>query len=165
VTQAPDGNVRETLAGNVHPLARSENLRGAAADSLPMPRILLLLKRRDAQQAALQSLMDAQQDKSSPRYHAWLTPDEFGEQFGPSDADLLAVTDWLSGQGFQNVRVAAGRTVIEFGGNAGQVRRAFGTQIQNYAVHGTDLPERVGDGGGGSGGPAVTSITLATSNA
>jgi len=87
-------------------------------------------------------LMDAQQDKSSPRYHAWLTPDEFGEQFGPSDADLLAVTDWLSGQGFQNVQVAAGRTVIEFGGNAGQVRRAFGTQIQNYAVHGTDLPER-----------------------
>src|SRR6266851_1908149 len=102
-----------------------------------MPRILLLLKRSDQQEAALQSLMGAQQDKSSPNYHAWLTPDQFGKQFGASDTDLQAVTDWLTAQGFQNVRVAAGRTVIEFSGSAGQVMQAFGTQIQSYAVNGT----------------------------
>src|SRR6266851_5340307 len=102
-----------------------------------MPRILLLLKRSDQQEAALQSLMEAQQDKSSPNYHAWLTPDQFGKQFGASDTDLQAVTDWLTAQGFQDVRVAAGRTVIEFSGSAGQVQNAFATQIQNYAVNGT----------------------------
>jgi subtilase family serine protease len=137
VTQAPDGKTRVTLPGNVHPLARAENSRGAVEDSLAMPRILLLLKRSDQQEAALQSLMEAQQDKSSPNYHAWLTPDQFGKQFGPSEPDLQALTDWLTAQGFQNVRVAAGRTVIEFSGSAGQVQNAFGTQIQNYAVNGT----------------------------
>jgi subtilase family serine protease len=137
VTQAPDGKTRVTLTGNVHPLARAENSRGAVEDSLAMPRILLLLKRSDQQEAALQSLMEAQQDKSSPNYHAWLTPDQFGKQFGPSEPDLQALTDWLTAQGFQNVRVAAGRTVIEFSGSAGQVQNAFGTQIQNYAVNGT----------------------------
>jgi Pro-kumamolisin, activation domain len=109
VTQAPDGKTRVTLTGNVHPLARAENSRGAVEDSLAMPRILLQLKRSDQQQAALQSLMEAQQDKSSPNYHAWLTPDQFGKQFGASDTDLQAVTDWLTAQGFQNVQVAAGR--------------------------------------------------------
>jgi len=137
VTQAPDGKTRVTLTGNVHPLARAQNSRGAVEDSLAMPRILLLLKRSDQQEAALQSLMEAQQDKSSPNYHAWLTPDQFGKQFGASDTDLQAVTDWLTAQGFQNVRVAAGRTVIEFSGSAGQVMQAFGTQIQIYAVNGT----------------------------
>src|ERR1700720_1181398 len=110
VTQAPDGKTRVTLTGNVHPLARAENSRGAVVDSLAMPRILLLLKRSDQQQAALQSLMEAQQDKSSPNYHAWLTPDQFGKHFGASDTDLQAVTDWLTAQGFQNLQVAAGRT-------------------------------------------------------
>ena len=38
VTQTPDGNLRVTLTGNLHPLARTENNRGAAADSLPMQR-------------------------------------------------------------------------------------------------------------------------------
>ena len=136
VTQIPDGNGRVTLKGNVHPLARAEYDRGAVTDSLPMQRILLLLKRSDAQEAALQSFMDAQQDKSSANYHVWLTPDEFGKQYGPSDANVQAVTDWLSAQGFQNVRVAAGRNVIEFSGSAGQVRQAFTTQIQNYVVNG-----------------------------
>ena len=137
VTHAPDDGVRVKLAGNVHPLARAENNAGAAADSLPMERILLLIKRSDAQESALRELMEAQQDKSSPSYHAWLTPDEFGKRFGPSDSDLRVVTDWLSGQGFQNVRVAAGRNIVEFTGSAGRVKQAFGTQIQNYQVNGS----------------------------
>ena len=125
VTRKPDENVRVTLAGNVHPRARAAYSRGAVADSLRMDRILLLLKRSEDQETALQALVEAQQDKSSPNYHGWLTPDEFGKQFGPSDADLQAVTDWLSAQGFEKVRVSAGRTVIEFNANAGQVRQAF----------------------------------------
>ena len=136
VTRTPDENVQVTLAGNVHPRARAEYSRGAVADSLRMDRILLLLKRSEDQETALQALVEAQQDKSSPNYHAWLTPDGFGKQFGPSDADLQAVTDWLSSQGFENLRVTAGRTVIEFSAVAGQVRRAFGTPIENFQVDG-----------------------------
>jgi subtilase family serine protease len=137
VTHVPDDRVRVKLAGNVHPLARTANSAGAVADSLAMERILLLIKRSEAQEVALRELLEAQQDKSSANYHKWLTPEEFGKQFGPSDADLQAVTDWLNGQGFQNVRVAAGRNVVEFSGSAGRVKQAFGTQMQNYQVNGS----------------------------
>jgi len=136
ITQAPDNSSRITLKGGVHPLARAEFSRGAVADSLPMDRILLLLRRSDEQEVSLQSLLEAQQDKSSPNYHQWLTPEMFGKQFGPSDADIQSVTDWLAREGFHGIHLGPGRSVIEFSGTADQVRQAFSTQMQNYAVNG-----------------------------
>lgn len=136
VTDTVSESVRVTLKGNVHPLARAEFERGAVADSLPMKRILLLLKRSDEQEAALLALLDTQQDKSSPNYHKWLTPEEFGKQFGTSDADLQAIKTWLAAQGMQDISVGPGRNVIEFSGTAGQVRQAFTAEIHNYEVNG-----------------------------
>ena len=127
-----------TLRGNTHPLARPEYDQGAAPDSLPMERMLLVLQRSAEQEAALRKLLDEQQIKSSPNYHMWLTPEQFGQQFGPADADIQAVTDWLASQGFQVSRVAAGRTVIEFSGTAGQVRQAFHTEIHKFVVNGEE---------------------------
>jgi hypothetical protein len=127
-----------TLRGNTHPLARPEFDQGAAPDSLPAERILLVLRRSPEQETALRKLLDEQQIKSSPNYHMWLTPEQFGEQFGPADADIQAVTDWLTSQGFQVNRVATGRTVIEFSGTAGAVRQAFHTEIHKFVVNGAE---------------------------
>ncbi|MGB8477031.1 MAG: Ig-like domain repeat protein [Candidatus Acidiferrum sp.] len=136
ITQAVNEKSLLVLKGNVHPLARSEFDQGAVSDGLPLHRMLLLLKRSPEQEAALQALLDEQQDKSSPNYHAWLTPAQFGRQFGPADADIQTVTSWLQSQGFQIDNVSAGRTVIEFSGNAVQVRSAFHTEIHSYLVNG-----------------------------
>ena len=138
ITQAVDMENLVTLQGNTHPLARPEYDQGAAPDSLPMERMLLVLQRSAEQEAALRKLLDEQQIKSSPNYHMWLTPEQFGQQFGPADADIQAVTDWLGSQGFQVSRVAAGRTVIEFSGTAGAVRQAFHTEIHKFVVNGEE---------------------------
>jgi hypothetical protein len=119
-------------------LARPEFDQGAAPDSLATERMLLVLKRSSEQETALRKLLDAQQTKSSPNYHMWLTPELFGRQFGPADADIQAVTNWLMSQGFQVNRVAAGRTVIEFSGTAGAVRQALHTEIHKYVVNGEE---------------------------
>lgn len=50
-----------TLRGNTHPLAQAQFDRGAAPPDLPMARMLLVLKRSDAQESALQKLLDDQQ--------------------------------------------------------------------------------------------------------
>src|SRR5271157_1067300 len=144
VTQPVDAKNLVTLRGNTHPLARPEYDQGAAPDSLPTERMLLVLKRSAEQEAALRSLLDEQQIKSSPNYHMWLTPEQFGEQFGPADADIQAITDWLTSQGFQVNRVGAGRTVIEFSGTAGTVRQAFHTEIHKFVMNGEEL-FRLGD--------------------
>ena len=136
VTQRVDANRLVTLPGNTHPLARVRYDQGAAPADLPMNRVLLTLKRSAGQESALQTLLVQQQTKSSPNYHKWLTPDQFGQQFGPADTDIQAVTSWLASSGFQNVKVSRGRTVIEFSGTAAQIQSALHTTIHKYLVNG-----------------------------
>jgi subtilase family serine protease len=136
ITQPIDESNLVTLKGNRHPLAQARYDQGAAADSQPMNRILVMLQRSPAQETALRQLLDAQKSASSPNFHQWLTPAEFGQQFGPSDSDIAAVTSWLQSHGFTINRVSAGRTVIEISGNAGQIRSAFHTEIHQYLVNG-----------------------------
>ena len=131
--------------GNIHPLARAEFDHGAVAESQPMTRMLLLLQRSAEQEAALQQLLEAQQTKGSSSYHAWLTPEQFGAQFGPSDADLQKVTDWLTRQGFAIPKVSKGRTTIEFNGTVAQVRDAFQTDIHKFSVNGKEHFANVSD--------------------
>ncbi len=95
ITQAVDENQRVILEGNTHPLARPQFDQGAAPADLPLNRMLLVLKHSPEQESALRQLLDEQQDKSSPNYHKWVTPDEFGKKFGPADQDIQVTTAWL----------------------------------------------------------------------
>jgi hypothetical protein len=136
VTERVDTSRLVTLKGNTHPLARAQYDQGAAPPDLPMNRMLLILKRSADQEAALQNLLVQQQTKGSPNFHKWLTPDLFGQQFGPADADIQAVTSWLASYGFQSIKVSRGRTVIEFSGTAAQIQAGLHTTIHRYVVNG-----------------------------
>jgi Pro-kumamolisin, activation domain/Bacterial Ig-like domain (group 3) len=136
ITAAIDENRLVTLKGNTHPYATAANDRGEAPSGTPMRRMLLVLQRSAQQESALESLMEQQQDKSSANFHSWLTPQQFGQQFGPGDQDIQTVTAWLQGHGFEVTRVSNGRTVVEFSGTAGQVRNAFHASIHQYEVGG-----------------------------
>jgi len=135
ITQALDESHLTVLKGNTHPLARPEYDLGTAPATLPMERMLLVLKRSDEQEAALRKLLDDQQDKNSPNYHKWVTPEQFGAQYGPTDADMQTITSWLQSHGFQ-VGTTKGRSVLEFSGSASQVQEAFHTTIHKYLVNG-----------------------------
>ncbi len=145
ITQAVDGQKLVRLVGNTHPLAQAQYDRGAVPDSQPMDRMLLLLQRSAEQERALRQLLDEQQTKTSPRYHAWLTAEEFGQQFGPADADIQVVADWLASQGFLGINVSQGKTVIQFTGTAGQVQSAFHTEIHKFLVNGEERNANVSD--------------------
>jgi subtilase family serine protease len=134
ITQPVNDSNLVVLHRNVHPLARPEYDRGLAPASLPMERMMLLLKRSPQQEAALEALLAQQQDRNSPNYHRWLTPAQFGADFGPSDQDIQTIETWLESQGFSIDRVSNGRTVIEFSGSAGEVQNAFHTQIHRYVL-------------------------------
>ena len=127
-----------TLSGNVHPLARPEFDQGIANPATRLDRMLLVLNSSPTQQADLDALLTAQQDPSSPLYHHWLTPAEFGARFGALDADLAQVTAWLGAQGFTIDEIAAGRRHIAFSGSVAQVAAAFRTTLHIYRVNETD---------------------------
>jgi len=144
-TRGIDDSSRVVLRGNTDPRAESQFDRGPAPDSQPVNRILLLLQRSPQQESVLRRLLDTQQARSSPDYHRWLTPSEFGRQFGPADADIEAVSSWLTSDGFAVKGVSAGKTIIEFSGNVGQIRRAFRTQIHRYVINHTEYLANASD--------------------
>jgi subtilase family serine protease len=135
ITAPVDETKLTVLPGNTHPLARPQFDRGLAPGSLAMEHILLVLKQSPAQQAALEKLLADQQDKSSPNYHKWLSPDEFGQQFGASEQDIQTVRSWLQSHGFQVNSVTNGRNIIDFSGTAAQVQSAFHTEIHSYVLN------------------------------
>lgn len=136
ITQAVNESKMITLQGNTHPYARAEFDRGAAPASLAMDRMMLVLKRSPLQESTLATFLAAQVDPTSPSYHKWLTPDQFGARFGAADEDIAQIISWLGSQGFQVTGASHGRGIIEFSGNAGQVQSAFRTAIHSYNVNG-----------------------------
>jgi len=134
----PDDDKRIVLPGNTYPLAHAEFDRGPAPDGLSLDRMLLLLKRSPEQDAELATFLEEQQDPNSSNFHAWLSPEQFGERFGANRQDIEKITQWLSSHGFVIGSVSNGRTVIDFSGTAGQVREAFHTQIHKYLVNGVE---------------------------
>ncbi len=127
-----------TLAGNVHPLARGEFDVGVVSAETPLDRMVLELEPSAAQQAELDSLLEAQHDAGSPLYHRWLTPAEYGSRFGASARDLARIAAWLAGHGFVVEEIAASGRLVVFSGNAGMVADTFHTEIRRYVVNGVE---------------------------
>ena len=120
------------LSRHVPPSARPEYDLGAVDSSMPIRYATLHL----TPAAGLEAFLAEQQSESSPNFHRWLTPEQFGDRFGLSKGDADKVRAWLESQGLQVHDVARGRLWITFSGTALQVGRAFQTQIHRYNVDG-----------------------------
>ncbi|MGD0348363.1 MAG: protease pro-enzyme activation domain-containing protein [Terracidiphilus sp.] len=125
-----------TLKGNTHPFANARHDMGKVANSLPMTDLILVLSRDPAQQAAFDAYVAGEYDQNSPNFHQWLTPDQIGEQFGPSLTDIQTITNWLTGHGFTISPMTRDHMTIRFSGTAEQVESTFHTEIHNLVVKG-----------------------------
>src|SRR6185437_16571778 len=87
------------LPGNTHRLATAQYDQGAVDPAMRMEDIMLLTRPSASQQADLDQLLAEQRNPSSPEYHKWLTPEQFGNRFGLSTSDHSKVVAWLASQG------------------------------------------------------------------
>jgi subtilase family serine protease len=136
VTQKIDESQVVRLSGSVHPLAQARYDQGPVADSFAANRLLLLLNRPPEREAALQQFLSDVHRPGSASFHQWLTPEAFGQRFGPADADLQAVQAWLTSKGLAVARVTKSKQYIEFSGTAAQLRGAFRADIHQFNVAG-----------------------------
>jgi subtilase family serine protease len=125
-----------TLKGNTHPAANAKNDRGRVSADLPMTDLVLVLSRSPEQQAAFEKFVAGQYDPASPDFHQWLTPDEVGTKFGPSETDIATISRWLTGHGLSVDQVTKDRMSIRFSGTAAMVESAFHTEMHNLEVNG-----------------------------
>ncbi|HEY6292081.1 MAG TPA: S53 family peptidase [Terriglobia bacterium] len=93
-------------------------------------------KLTSGQQAALDTLLQQQQDPTSSSYHRWLTPEQYADRFGLTTSDLAKVVSWLQDMGFSIDETARSRTWVAFSGDADQVEASFHTSIHHYVMNG-----------------------------
>jgi uncharacterized protein (TIGR03437 family) len=136
VTRQINGGQIQVVKGNLHPLARPQFDRGPLDPSSALDHVLLLYKLSAPQQTELDQLLAAQQNPSSPRFHKWLTPEGFADQFGVSPSDNATVVRWLQSQGLTVNESGRGRNWVAFSGTAGKISSALKTSIRRYQVNG-----------------------------
>ena len=87
--------------------------------------------------AQLASLAKAVSDPSSSQYGQFLTTAQYDQQFAPTDAQVAAVSQWLTGAGLDIVTVGPDHHYVAVSGSADAINAAFGTQLALYQVNGT----------------------------
>ena len=116
-----------TLAGN-HP-AQAETLP-SAGDADADQSLTMEIRFAVHNRAALDQLLEQQQDPNSPNYHKWLKSGEFDRRFGATPAEIDAVVEWLDGEGF-TVR-SSSPDYVRFSGTVGQAEHSFAVRIVKF---------------------------------
>ncbi len=136
VARPVDAGQIRAVPGSLHRSAQPEFDRGAVDPGMRMDYMLLFIRPSAAEQSDLDQLLADQQNPSSPRFHQWLTPEQFGSRFGLSSSDHSKIVAWLSSEGFTVNETGRGRNWIAFSGTAGQVSRALHTPIHRFEARG-----------------------------
>ena len=131
-----DSLQRVSLKGSAHPLAQAQFLAGHAEASAQLTGVTLHFKPSDAQQAALDTLLAAQRNPSSPQYRKWLTPAQYASRFGLTAADTGKVAQWLSAQGLTVNKITP--LQVSFSGDVAHLESAFQTTINRYQINGEE---------------------------
>jgi pseudomonalisin len=120
------------LTGHIPAWATAARQTATPVDlSAPM-NISLVLRRDPAVEAAFEQLLTDQQNPASPHYHQWLTPQQIGTLYGPTQSDLDAITTWATGQGLKLVSVQPNRVIVELTGSTAAVASVFRTSFANF---------------------------------
>jgi subtilase family serine protease len=136
VVSAVNNGSRVSLSGTISGRAKHSVDLGLAPADHKLTSLSLRFSMTQAQQADLNQLLAAQLSPSSPSYHQWLTPEQFGARFGLSSNDLTKVSAWLTSQGFAITSVARSSTFITFSGTVAQAQQAFGASIHTVSLNG-----------------------------
>lgn len=88
------------LRNTVSPRVAHALDRGQVSPATRIEGMTIYFQPTAEQTMALNQLLTAQQTLGLPWYHQWLTPAEYANLFGMSNADLAKVEGWLQSQGF-----------------------------------------------------------------
>jgi len=84
--------------------------------------------------AGLEAFVASTADPGSANYRKFLTPSQFAERYGQSDATVMQVLSYLTSMGMKPSRVHGNRLLISVQASNAQIANAFGTVMHNYQV-------------------------------
>ncbi len=82
--------------------------------------------------AALTNLLGQLYDPNSRQYHHFLTPEQFTEKFGPTEADYRAIAALAQVSGLTATHTHRNRTLLDLSGAVGDVEKPFHVTLREY---------------------------------
>ncbi|MFD8597032.1 protease pro-enzyme activation domain-containing protein [Kitasatospora sp. NPDC059646] len=126
----PNASARVALPQTVTPaVARSHKQGDVPADR--QISVAVSLKLRNT--AELDRFLSAVSTPGTTEFGHYLTPAQFNERFGPTQADVDQVRAFLTAQGLKVASVSENRQVVNATGSASAVAAAFGTHESTYS--------------------------------
>jgi hypothetical protein len=98
----------------------------------PTQMLRLAIALKPPQLAAEEQFLQELQDRTSPLYHHYLTPEQWNARFAPSAQDEQAVVDWANAQGLTVTQRYANRLDVDVAAPVSAINNAFGIQISNF---------------------------------
>ena len=135
ITRPINDQVTLPLTADVSTAVKSARDLGTVSDAMMLPHIRLELRRPAALQQQLDALVKAQWTRGSAAYHHWLTPADL-VKYAPAASDVAKITSWLTAHGLAVNGVSRDGMMIDFGGTAGAVARAFHTSLHQVSFNG-----------------------------
>jgi hypothetical protein len=136
VTGAPRADERAMFRPGT-PVAMAAAARsGTSIDKSTHLHMRIVFSRSAEQQAALEKFEAEILDRRSTHYKEWITPQQYGNLFGPDDADVEAVIAWLQSHGFSVSALPPARTDLSFSGTVRQAEDTFHTSLHSYQIEG-----------------------------
>ncbi len=116
------GHVPEAVAHHLQPIGRLPS-----TNHLPLA-IGLPLRNREA----LANLLEQLYDPASTNYHHYLTPQQFTEQFGPSEEDYQAVIAFVKRNGLTVTGTHPSRQIVDVKANVADIEKVFHVTMHVY---------------------------------
>jgi subtilase family serine protease len=102
----------------------------------PTSKLRLAINITPPKMAEEEELLKDLQDRKSPNFHKWLTPEQVIARFSPEPQDEQAVVDWLTSQGLTITARYPNRLMVDAEGTVDQIQKAFNVKINRYEVNG-----------------------------
>ena len=131
---AVGGNGRHTLPGHLVPALKRSQLLGHATNKNQQLQLSIGLNIRN--RTALTALIAAQNDPTSALYHQFLTPQQFTDQFGPTQTMVNSVIAYSQSQGLKVNGVSPNHVLVNASGSVGTVEQAFRVTLNDYVLNG-----------------------------
>ena len=125
------GSARETLHGHQGIVPPGATLLGPAPSTTTLP-LEVTLQPRDP--SALAAEVQAVSNPRSPEYRHFLTPQQFAQRFGPTQATIAQVASALRSEGLTVGTPSSGALSLPVSGTVAQIQSAFSTPISRYRL-------------------------------
>ena len=118
-----------TISGHVPDLIKTSTPLGMLPSEETLSCSITLPTRNPA---GLADLLRGLNDPHDSRYGQYLTPAQFGAQFGPSQAQYNTLVSYLQSKGLMVTQTVPSRTYLSVSGTVGQIDSAFGIALKQF---------------------------------